>query len=90
MQATAVLTVDVQDINDNTPVCSPAVYTLTLAEGLSGAQTLASVACTDNDAAGGSYGTSSLTYALSENPSGAGFSVSAAGVVSTSSTYELV
>lgn len=49
LTATATVSVLVDDVNDVTPVCSPAVYTKALAENSATGTNVATLACTDTD-----------------------------------------
>ncbi|XP_066284596.1 protocadherin Fat 4-like [Branchiostoma lanceolatum] len=73
---TATVTVNVNDLNDNTPACTPSLLTTDLPEDTTTPYTVLTLACSDGDA--GTFGT--FTYALSQSPSSK-FSITNAGVI---------
>ncbi|XP_060076861.1 protocadherin Fat 4-like [Ylistrum balloti] len=71
--ATGTVTVSVTDINDNSPVCSPSIYTPTVSETSSTGVTVTTFACTDGDTS------DTVSYAFVSGNTGSDFAVSASG-----------
>ena len=77
--ATLTFTIDVNDKNDETPSCSPRTYDATFAEDVTTPATVASLSCSDTEAApnGGTLDYSIVT--VNGAAPGAQFTVDASG-----------
>ncbi|XP_078678313.1 protocadherin Fat 4-like [Branchiostoma floridae x Branchiostoma belcheri] len=76
LSATSKVTVNVNNVNDNTPACTPSLLTTDLAEDTTTPSTVLTLTCSDGDT--GADGT--LTYSLSQSPS-TKFSITNVGVI---------
>ncbi|XP_066291062.1 cadherin EGF LAG seven-pass G-type receptor 2-like [Branchiostoma lanceolatum] len=84
--ADVTLAVTVSDVNDNSPVCSPDVYTSTLAEDTSAGTLVAWVLCTDADI---DTTNNALTYSITAGNTEGKFEVSTAGIVTVATGQTL-
>ncbi|XP_078692007.1 protocadherin-like wing polarity protein stan [Branchiostoma floridae x Branchiostoma belcheri] len=80
------LAVTVTDVNDNSPACSPDVYTATLAENAAAGSIVAGLFCTDADA---DATNSALTYSITAGNAEGKFEVSTAGFVTIATGQSL-
>ncbi|KAI8512133.1 hypothetical protein Bbelb_087720 [Branchiostoma belcheri] len=84
--ADVTLAVTVTDVNDNSPVCSPDVYTSTLAENAAAGSVVAGLFCTDADA---DATNNALTYSITAGNAEGKFEVSTAGFVTIATGQSL-
>ncbi|XP_019623295.1 PREDICTED: protocadherin Fat 4-like [Branchiostoma belcheri] len=73
--ANTTVEVTVNDVNDNRPVCTPSLYSGTLAEDAADGTVVASLNCSDVDTS------TTLSYSITAGNSGPSFEVSSSGVV---------
>ncbi|XP_078678305.1 protocadherin Fat 4-like [Branchiostoma floridae x Branchiostoma belcheri] len=83
--ATATVSVTVADVNDNTPLCVPSIYSNTLAEDSPGGTVVANIACSDIDDGVNSQ----LTYTIMSGDSQGQFTVGTTGILTISGTPSL-
>ncbi|XP_035677124.1 protocadherin Fat 4-like [Branchiostoma floridae] len=86
LSSTATVSVTVSDVNDNTPICVPSIYSNTLAESSAAGTVVANIACSDNDDGVNSQ----LTYTIMSGDDQGQFSVGTTGslTIGTSLNYE--
>ncbi|XP_019645842.1 PREDICTED: protocadherin Fat 4-like [Branchiostoma belcheri] len=83
--ATATVSVTVADVNDNTPLCVPSIYSNTLAENSASGTNVATITCSDIDDGVNSQ----LTYTIMSGDSQGQFTMGTTGILTVSGTPDL-